>query len=44
MHVLKNIQEKTVISQLMLELLEFNFCLRDVEESLDPNERFLHLT
>ena len=41
MSVLQKIQDKSIVSQLMLDLLEFNFCLQDVEASVDPRERLL---
>ena len=32
--------EKSLIAQLMLDLLEFNFCLKEVESRLDTNDRY----
>lgn len=41
MAVLQKIQEKSLVAQLMFDLLEFNFCLKTVESKVDPRERFV---
>jgi hypothetical protein len=43
MTILQKIQDTSMVAQLMLDLLEFNFCLQDAESSVDPGERSVGL-
>jgi hypothetical protein len=41
MTILQKNQDASMVSQLMLDLLEFNFCLQDVESKVNPSERLV---